>query len=140
MTPQRPRKSTGQTTRPLEGVVVLVVDDDEDARYVAYRFLGYMGALVLAVASADEALTALRRMRPDVVLTDILMPKVDGIELMRELRENPQLAEIPVIALTAFTDVMSDEIAGAGFRAVMGKPADMTTLVDTIARLAAIGR
>ena len=124
----------GTQPHPLEGIAVLVVDDDPDARYLLQRLLGHLGAFVMTAASVPDALSVLGRVRPDVVVTDILMPHHDGIELMREIAQGPHDG-LPVIALTAFSDVMGDEIAEAGFSAVLQKPTDMWVLAGTIVRL-----
>ncbi len=125
--------------RPLEGIAVLVVDDDEDARYLLDWTLQYLGALVVTVPAVPEALTTLSYFHPDVIVTDILMPHLDGLELKRQLAESTR-RNVPMIAITAFLEVLELEIAEAGFSAVLRKPADMGMLARTILQLATPGR
>ena len=73
----------------LSGVTILVVDDEPDARELVRRFLTSCDARVVTAASADEALAALAEHRPDVLISDIGMPDVDGYELMRRVRSLP---------------------------------------------------
>ena len=70
----------------LAGVHILVVDDDDDARHLIRTILVYCGALVTAVASASAALTTLRSVVPDVLLSDISMPEHDGYWLLAQVR------------------------------------------------------
>ena len=83
--------------RPL----VLVADDDEDIlELVAYR-LGRAGYEVLTANDGEEALTTARDRRPELAVLDVMMPKLDGYEVTRRMREDDATASIPVILLTA---------------------------------------
>jgi len=127
--------------RNLVDVSVLVVDDDETTLEFLAAALSYCGAQVTTVASADEAMTALRRARHDVVLSDIAMPGQDGYWLLREIRQlpDPALRAVPVVATTAYGRVHSREkTAAAGFAGHVAKPVDPDVLCRTIA--GAIGR
>jgi CheY-like chemotaxis protein len=123
----------------LAGVRVLIVDDEGDARDLVARLLEDAGAQVRAVASGAEALDALREERPDLLVSDIGMPGMDGFELIRRVRELP-LAEggaIPAIALTAFA--RSEERTRslqAGFQLHVAKPVEQAELIAAIASLA----
>ena len=92
---------------PFHGLTVLVVDDNADAREIFTRILGQAGALVTAVASADEAARQLEHFRPDVVITDLWMPERDGLWLLKWIRERDAGQDMytPVIAVTARADV-----------------------------------
>jgi PAS domain S-box-containing protein len=79
---------------------ILVADDNADMRSYIARLLGQRWQ-VEAVADGAAALDAIRRERPDLVLTDVMMPKLGGFELLRALREDPQLRDLPVIVLSA---------------------------------------
>ena len=82
---------------------VLIVDDDEDARVLLKRALG-KSALALEVAAADDGLQALEavaRTRPHAVITDVMMPRMNGFDLCAALRTDPATADIPVIMVTA---------------------------------------
>src|SRR5437660_1542567 len=88
----------------LEGVRVLIVEDDEDTREVLTLGLELHGAEVEAVASAREALAAVREFGPHVILSDIGLPDEDGLSLIRKVRQLPAAqGRIPAAAVTAFT-------------------------------------
>ncbi|SOE00915.1 ATP-binding protein [Blastococcus haudaquaticus] len=85
---------------PPAGGGVLVVDDNADMRAYLTRLLGPHWT-VRTTANGEEALAAVAERQPDVVLTDVMMPRVDGFELLRALRADPATRHIPVIMLTA---------------------------------------
>ncbi|APR82048.1 Chemotaxis protein methyltransferase CheR [Minicystis rosea] len=128
------------TASPLDGLRVLVVDDERDARDVIIAILTGRGAVVHAVGSAQDAVDALSTFAPDVLLSDIGMPLEDGFSLLRRVRALPSpFGSIPAIALTAYTrssDARSAE--RAGFTAHLPKPVEANLL--STALLAAIGR
>jgi PAS domain S-box-containing protein len=123
----------------LEGVSVLVVDDDPDARQLITMLLGERGAKVIAVASAGEALKALETNRPDVLLSDIEMPEQDGYALIRSIRALPadRGGRIPAAALTAYART-EDRMQAllAGFHLHTPKPVDPAELAAVVASLA----
>ena len=88
----------------LDGVKILVVDDDRDARDILRRMLEDCGARVVVAASAAEALAALPKELPDLLLSDIGMPEMDGYELIRRVRqlETTEGGRVPAVAITAF--------------------------------------
>ncbi|HJL06686.1 MAG TPA: response regulator [Polyangiaceae bacterium LLY-WYZ-15_(1-7)] len=84
----------------LAGRRVIVADDDPAVVWFFAGLLREEGALVVEVEDGAEALARARRQRPDVVISDILMPRMDGLALCRELKRDPALAEVPVILLS----------------------------------------
>jgi CheY-like chemotaxis protein len=125
---------------PLEGVHVLIVDDDEDARYVLRAYLAHHGALVTVAADAAEALAALHRVHVDVIVSDLSMPWMDGHELLLRMRKLPEQIQrpTPAIALTAFDNPQHRRKAQeVGFEAYLAKPLDPELVVLAIARLVA---
>jgi PAS domain S-box-containing protein len=123
----------------LQGIEILVVDDDVDTREFVAFLLEQYGAQVTAVGSAKEALVALTQSLPDVLLSDIGMPEMDGYMLMQQVRTLPteQGGQIPAIALTAYAGEMNYQQAlSAGFQRHMSKPVEPAELVDAIASLA----
>jgi CheY-like chemotaxis protein len=120
----------------LLGILVLIADDDADTVAVLAEFIADEGATVRTAKSALEALEALRRWRPDVMLLDISMPDMDGCELLRVLRRQPALRGILAVAVTGYGEA-SDRVrcAEAGFEAHITKPFDGDTLVQLIASL-----
>lgn len=124
---------------PLENLQVLVVDDDTDTRHFLTVVLQESGASVTAVSSVNEALTEIRQYLPDILISDIGMPKEDGYTLIRKLRllEAEQGGQIPAIALTAYArEEDSIEARTAGFNMYASKPVEITTLINMVAKLA----
>lgn len=122
----------------LEGVKVLVVDDEADTRdFLAFVLEDY-GARVRAVESAPEAIAALSDFQPDLLLSDIGMPKMDGYMLIRKIRtmNGDRCGQIPAIALTAYAgDSDRRQILKSGFQQHLPKPVEPLELAATIARL-----
>ncbi|MBG1242251.1 hybrid sensor histidine kinase/response regulator [Nostoc sp. NZL] len=122
----------------LSDTQVLVVDDEPDIRDLVTFILQDYGVEVTAVSSAQEALQALSESIPDVLISDIGMPKTDGYMLMREVRaRSPQQGGlVPAIALTAYAGEMNQQQAlAAGFQMHISKPVDPDALVKAIADL-----
>jgi signal transduction histidine kinase/CheY-like chemotaxis protein len=126
----------------LAGVKVLLVDDADDTLDVLQRILRQRGATIMAASSAGTALALLEREKPDVIVSDIGMPEVDGFELMRRIRRRAASAggAIPAIALTAFTrqDDRSKAMQ-AGFNDYLSKPVEPGSLVAHIAQAVGVG-
>jgi PAS domain S-box-containing protein len=123
--------------RSLEHIRVLLVDDDPDTRGMMQTVLAQRGAQVTAASSAAEALACVERETPDVLLSDIGMPGMDGYALIRELRERPSARGIPAAALTAYAhaDDRGQAIA-AGYQLHVAKPVEPAELVAVVASLA----
>lgn len=122
----------------LSNTQVLVVDDEPDIRDLITFILQDYGVQVTAVSSAQEALEALSESIPDVLISDIGMPKKDGYMLMREVRSrSPQQGgNVPAIALTAYAGEMNQQQAlAAGFQMHISKPVDPDALVKAIVDL-----
>jgi len=113
------------------------VDDDPDTLEALRQLLEQAGAGVVAAASAGEAMAALQRAPPDVILSDIGMPGEDGISLIRKVRSLESCRAIPAAALTAYTQAEDRERAlGAGYQVFLSKPVDPGVLTAALARLA----
>jgi PAS domain S-box-containing protein len=124
----------------LAAVRVLVVDDEEDARDLAYTVLHGAGAQVRLASSAAEALDALHDEETDVVVSDIGMPGLDGITLIERVRAMPgPIHRVPAIAVTAYAHSEDRARAvGAGYDAFLTKPIDVDELTAVVARV--VGR
>jgi signal transduction histidine kinase/ActR/RegA family two-component response regulator len=121
----------------LAGVKVLLVDDADDTLDVLEQILRHSGATIMAASSAGTALALLEREQPDVIVSDIGMPDIDGFELMRRIRRRAAGAggSIPAIALTAFTRQDDRHKAmQAGFNDYLAKPVEPGSLVAHIAQ------
>lgn len=122
----------------LDGLRVLVVDDEFDARRLLVKVLEQAGAVVTAAASAAEAIEALGSANPEVLVSDLGMPDQDGFDLIREVRKRGYHAkDLPAIALTAFVHKTDRRQALlAGFQVHVPKPVDPHELTEFIASLA----
>jgi CheY-like chemotaxis protein len=123
----------------LSGIKVLVVDDQADARDLITRVLAECGAEVLTASAAEEALRLVEHERPNVLLSDIGMPDVDGYELIRRVRRLGPIrgGRLPAIALTAYARSEDRTNAlRAGFAAHVSKPVEPAELVATVASVA----
>ncbi len=121
----------------LDGVHVLLVEDEKDARTLTTTLLERQGARVTAAATAREALEALAVEVPDVLLSDIAMPGMDGYELIRRVREKDEWSRLPAAALTAFVSPTDRGRALlAGFDTHVPKPVEPAELMAVVAALA----
>ena len=123
----------------LEGLTVMVVDDEPDARNLIRRVLEECDATVITAGSAAEAIKILARNQPDVLLSDIGMPHVDGYEFLKQVRslDIPQAKSVPAIALTAFARSEDRTRALlAGYLVHVSKPVEPQELVATVASIA----
>jgi len=113
---------------------ILVVDDDRDIRLVLGAILEGAGYETVEAANGLEALALVKAERPDVVLLDLSMPRMDGMEVLRHLRANPETAGIPVVMVTASgdQDQASMAVAGGAFAYVV-KPWDTHEIERTVA-------
>lgn len=127
-----------EVSQRLDGVSVLVVDDEADTRELLEIILKQCGAKVMAAQSAREAVELLGQHRPDVLLSDIGMPTEDGYELIRQIRSLPEESggKTPAIALTAYARV-EDRLQAlrAGYQMHVPKPVVLAELVALIASL-----
>jgi PAS domain S-box-containing protein len=125
----------------LDGLRILIVDDDADIRALLIYTLEVCGAEVMAAASADEAISALTASSPpmDILISDIGMPDEDGYALLRRVRalEPENGGRIPAIALTAYARTQDRRAALlAGFQSHVAKPVEPAELIAVIANLA----
>ncbi|MYM91797.1 response regulator, partial [Rugamonas sp. FT82W] len=120
----------------LSGLQVLVVDDEDDARELIKRILADCNADVLTAATATEALSLLQHARPDLMVSDLGMPEVDGYGLLDRVRAlGPSRGgDLPAIALTAFAR-SEDRIKAlsSGFLAHIAKPVEPNELIAKVA-------
>jgi CheY-like chemotaxis protein len=130
---------TVMASRELEGLSVILIEDDEDTRDVVRRLLETAGADVRAAGSAAEGMTLFQSRRPDLLLVDIAMPGEDGLSFMRRLRSlgAAEGGQTPAAALTARA-VLEDRLESlkAGFQAHMAKPVPPAELIEVMATLA----
>ena len=127
-----------QTGDALRGVKVLLIEDEPDTREMIAATLQQFGASVTQVPSAAEALREFVTSTPDILISDIGMPEMDGYELLAAIQQQTQHPP-PAVALTAYTTPSErDRALGAGFQAHISKPVKLSELVSITARL--VGR
>ncbi|TAE93994.1 MAG: response regulator, partial [Oscillatoriales cyanobacterium] len=127
-----------EAEQDLRGIRVLAIDDEADSREVIGAFLVMAGAEVMTVASAAEFMVALESFVPDVLVSDIGMPEVDGYSLIGYVRSlSPERGGlIPAIALTAYAgEINHQQALAAGFQRHISKPVEPNLLVGAIADL-----
>jgi CheY-like chemotaxis protein len=125
----------------LQGLTILVVEDHHDSRELVTQLLLLEGAIVLTAHDAAAALTTLEARIPDVIVTDVLMPGMDGLAFARRVKADPRWTQVPIIALTALggaADVR--DTFEAGCAAHVKKPIDWELLFRTIERALASAR
>jgi CheY-like chemotaxis protein len=132
----------GNLERKLEGISVVAVDDDPEARKILKELLTHCRAIATIVASAGEALRAVERLHPDVLLCDLEMPGTDGYDLLRRLRSlGPERGgDTPAAALTAHAGPEDrTRVLETGFQLHIPKPvnpAELAAAVECLARSA----
>lgn len=135
---EMPEMSAVPLPTELEGVRLLVVEDELDSREFLVEVLTQGGAIVSQAANADDALALAERETFDIIVSDIGLPGTDGMQLLRSIRKRPG-KQIPAIALTAYTRAVDrTRTLQAGFSAHVPKPVDKEELLTVIASL--VGR
>jgi CheY-like chemotaxis protein len=114
---------------------VLVADDDPDTRDFVGFVLSARGYGVRNAVDGEDALACMKTQAPDVLVLDIMMPRLDGREVMREMKADPVLAHVPVVVISGAAD-LGPELEGC---AVLRKPVSPSALVAEVARCAAMG-
>jgi excisionase family DNA binding protein len=122
---------SGAGGRPTEGgPLVLIVDDDDRLREFVRVNLEMEGYTVREAASAQEGLDALEEQSPDLLLLDVMMPEMDGWEMLRRLHERHGVGAIPVIVFSAKVEEDVGDVTSRGAQAFIGKPFSPQTLIE----------
>ncbi len=116
---------------------VLIVEDNELNMRLFNDLLEAFGYRVVKTREGRQALPLAREHRPDLIVMDIQLPEVSGLEITEQLKQDPDLKSIPVLAVTAFA-MRGDEqrIRAGGCEAYLSKPISVTTFLDAVKRLA----
>jgi len=143
--PQTEIGSSNRPVKPLEtelattytdvrqDFLILIVDDDEVNSMTVSSYLKVKGYRVLSAKDGKEAIALTKAHKPDLILMDIQMPVMDGLEATRQIRLDPNLVDIPIIALTALAMAGDRErCMAAGASDYLAKPIKLKTLADTI--------
>jgi CheY-like chemotaxis protein len=114
---------------------LLLVDDNANTLDLLELFL-YSGYDLTTAENGFEGLRAAEAEKPDLIVSDIMMPVMDGIAFLNELRRRPETAAIPVVAATSFAEPTTvKSLLNVGFSAVVAKPFNRSTFMDTVSRL-----
>jgi two-component system cell cycle response regulator DivK len=115
--------------------VILVVEDNERNRKLVRTILEFRGYDVVECDDGEPSLDLAREHRPALVLMDIQMPRMNGIEALLRLRADPDTKHIPVVAVTAsVTPSERERVVASGFNGYVAKPIDVPTFGETIDR------
>lgn len=123
---------------PQRPLLVMVVDDSVTVRKVTGRLLERHGMNVLTAKDGVDAMALLQEHRPDILLLDIEMPRMDGFEVATQVRHDPQLKDLPIIMITSRTGQKHrDRAMSIGVNDYLGKPYQESVLLQSIARWSA---
>lgn len=113
---------------------VLVVEDNAASLALMVYLLKTFGHLVLSARDGLEGIEMARREHPDLILCDIQLPGADGVDVCRQLKKDPALRNVPLVAVTAYAMVGDRErLLGEGFSGYLSKPISPQTFIDQIA-------
>jgi len=119
----------------MRQVAILLVEDYPDTRALMQLILESAGYTVTAKENGADALEFLAQSIPDLIMTDLMMPRVSGIELIKHVKSKAELAGTPIIAMTAYSSGPVAKAKEAGADAILNKPLDIETISSTIKRL-----
>ena len=115
---------------------ILIVEDNEKNIKLARDVLQAKGYATLEAVTGEEGVRMAKESKPDLVLMDIQLPGIDGIEALRQIRAEPALAAIPVVAFTAsVTPADRSQIQAAGFDGFLPKPINLKEFLETVKAL-----
>src|SRR5262245_5817607 len=111
---------------------ILLVEDDNDFRTLYSYMLASAGYRVKAVRNGLEALAEIQVNRPDVIVTDITMPVLSGLDLIVAVRSDDELADLPVVAITSFGENIREQARAAGATDSIDKPTELARMREVI--------
>jgi DNA-binding response OmpR family regulator len=114
---------------------ILVVDNNLDTRELTHLHLTTEGFVVVVASDSREGLYMAVAEQPDLILTDISLPELSGIELVKQLRAEPQLDNVPILVLTGLGKEEMDLAIRAGAHRAMNKPVHIDSLMDEVREL-----
>src|SRR3954464_8701278 len=130
---------SGPGGRPKAGPLVLLVDDDDKVLAPGRVNLEFEGYTVREAGSAQQGLEAIAEAKPDLVLLDVMMPHVDGWEMLRQIQDQYGAGAIPVIMFSGQADEQAQlQATSSGAQAFVGKPFDLQQLIDQTKQIAPV--
>ena len=119
--------------KDAENLTVLIVEDVDDSRYFMRLELEQLGYLVIEAEDGAKAVEVALRERPNIILMDLTLPVMDGLAATAKIRNNEQMREVPIIAVTAHLESdLRAEAKASGFNAYVTKPIDIPWLDELI--------
>jgi len=111
---------------------ILVIEDNADSRDILSKLLRMSGYDVQSASDGESGYSAAKKLVPDLIITDINMPGIDGIELLKRVRGERALANTAILVVTAFGGEAAREAVDAGADAAAAKPFDFDTFIETV--------
>ena len=111
---------------------VLIIEDSVDIGESLKQLIEYEGYEAVLANGGLEGSAKAREEAPDLILMDIALPDISGIDLTRDLRSHPQTADIPILCVSSYTHALDDEVLNAGFNEVFSKTSFMTSFAPTL--------
>ena len=125
-------------THERDAATVLLVEDTEDNRQMMRRLLEMSGFRVVEATNGREAVEAAAQVQPQIILMDLSLPIIDGLAATRQIRNQPELNQVPIVAVSAHdTADFHNEALDAGCNAYVTKPINYTELEHLVTRLIA---
>ena len=116
---------------------ILIAEDNLDSQQLLQTILESEGFIVTAASDGKKAIDMLHEIKPDILVTDLMLPAVSGGDLIRHVRNTAELAQIPIVVISAYSDHYESDALAVGANIVLKKPLDSDVLIDTIRRLKA---
>jgi chemosensory pili system protein ChpA (sensor histidine kinase/response regulator) len=134
MTGDQERSEMPGADRALRGGV-LIVDDDAPIRNLLHQVFKRLGLATREARDGVEALSCIDEQLPELVMLDLMMPRMNGWQVLEHLRDNGILDHLPVIVLTAVGPVRAEGLKEFPIRAVLGKPFEIRELIETVQQI-----
>lgn len=116
---------------------ILIAEDNPDSQSLLQTILEGEGFIVTTAPDGEKAIDILCEIKPDVLITDLMLPTVSGGDLIRHVRRTAGLAQLPIVVISAYGDAYESDALAVGANVVLKKPLDSDLLVNTIRELKA---
>jgi CheY-like chemotaxis protein len=116
---------------------ILIAEDNPDSQALLQMILENEGFIVTTASDGEKAIDILREIKPDILVTDLLLPTVSGGDLIRHVRSTAELAQMPIVVISAYSDSYESDALAAGANVVLKKPLDSDLLVSALKELKA---
>jgi CheY-like chemotaxis protein len=111
---------------------VLIVEDNPDSREMLSFILRYEGYKVFTASDGSEGINQAKNASPDLIISDLEMPNIDGIEMVKTLRDLPEYEKVPILILSAYDNDSLNQAIQVGATQAMRKPIEFDSLVSTV--------